>query len=228
MGETLNLHFVSICSISVSSLSSSGQTTPTDLNQSWSGIQSCTSGPSTERSSVYSWRDDVGHCLLVTVLAYFLLKDLDLFYGFSCLTFALWSPLQWLESKVGFLHLSVTQATICVMISSNRLRLRFHEYFPVSAFCKVFFRKDSGSFCWLWDSASHLKHWCLCKRFKITTSDPQIRYCWPETLRISTVLSGWVNTIKLQIPFNWHPLHLSRSGSCHNPTTVLPWVRSLA
>ncbi|XP_033016316.1 protein FAM149A isoform X2 [Lacerta agilis] len=44
--------------VSVSSLSSSRQTTPTDLNNSWSGIQSCTTGPSTERSSVYSWRDD--------------------------------------------------------------------------------------------------------------------------------------------------------------------------
>ncbi|XP_075052856.1 protein FAM149A isoform X2 [Mixophyes fleayi] len=43
---------------SVSSLSSSGQTTPTDLNNSWSGIQSYTTGLSTERSSVYSWRDD--------------------------------------------------------------------------------------------------------------------------------------------------------------------------
>ncbi|XP_020657858.3 protein FAM149A isoform X2 [Pogona vitticeps] len=44
--------------VSVSSLSSSRQTTPTDLNNSWSGIRSCTTGPSTERSSVYSWRDD--------------------------------------------------------------------------------------------------------------------------------------------------------------------------
>ncbi|MEE6460776.1 hypothetical protein FKM82_001098 [Ascaphus truei] len=43
---------------SVSSLLSSGQTTPTDLNNSWSGIQSYTTGLSTERSSVYSWRDD--------------------------------------------------------------------------------------------------------------------------------------------------------------------------
>ncbi|OCT99561.1 hypothetical protein XELAEV_18005343mg [Xenopus laevis] len=43
---------------SISSLSSSGQTTPTDLNQSWSGIQSYTTGLSTERSSVYSWADD--------------------------------------------------------------------------------------------------------------------------------------------------------------------------
>ncbi|KAL8207353.1 UNVERIFIED_CONTAM: hypothetical protein K2H54_055033 [Gekko kuhli] len=44
--------------VSVSTFSSSGQTTPTDLNRSWSGIQSYTTGPSTERSSVYSWRDD--------------------------------------------------------------------------------------------------------------------------------------------------------------------------
>ncbi|XP_035413785.1 protein FAM149A isoform X6 [Cygnus atratus] len=42
----------------LSSLSSSGHTTPTDLNNSWSGIKSCTTGLSTERSSVYSWRDD--------------------------------------------------------------------------------------------------------------------------------------------------------------------------
>ncbi|XP_060102415.1 protein FAM149A [Heteronotia binoei] len=44
--------------VSVSTFSSSGQTTPTDLNRSWSGIQSYNTGPSTERSSVYSWRDD--------------------------------------------------------------------------------------------------------------------------------------------------------------------------
>ncbi|XP_053559869.1 protein FAM149A [Bombina bombina] len=43
---------------SVSSTSSSGQTTPTELNNSWSGIQSYTTGLSTERSSVFSWRDD--------------------------------------------------------------------------------------------------------------------------------------------------------------------------
>ncbi|XP_021249072.1 protein FAM149A isoform X2 [Numida meleagris] len=42
----------------LSSISSSGHATPTDLNNSWSGIKSCTTGLSTERSSVYSWRDD--------------------------------------------------------------------------------------------------------------------------------------------------------------------------
>ncbi|KAM6136486.1 protein FAM149A isoform 2-T2 [Phoenicopterus ruber ruber] len=42
----------------LSSLSSSGHTTPTELNNSWSGINSYTTGLSTERSSVYSWRDD--------------------------------------------------------------------------------------------------------------------------------------------------------------------------
>ncbi|NXG80907.1 F149A protein, partial [Baryphthengus martii] len=33
-------------------------TTPTELSNSWSGINSYTTGLSTERSSVYSWRDD--------------------------------------------------------------------------------------------------------------------------------------------------------------------------
>ncbi|NXK23847.1 F149A protein, partial [Arenaria interpres] len=42
----------------LSSLSSSGRTTPTELNKSWSGIKSYTTGLSTERSSIYSWRDD--------------------------------------------------------------------------------------------------------------------------------------------------------------------------
>ncbi|NXW50560.1 F149A protein, partial [Nyctiprogne leucopyga] len=42
----------------LSSLSSSGCTTPTESNNSWSGINSYTTGLSTERSSVYSWRDD--------------------------------------------------------------------------------------------------------------------------------------------------------------------------
>ncbi|NXW65317.1 F149A protein, partial [Eurystomus gularis] len=42
----------------LSSLSSSGCATPTDLYNSWSGISSYTTGLSTERSSVYSWRDD--------------------------------------------------------------------------------------------------------------------------------------------------------------------------
>uniref|UniRef100_A0A8V0YT55 Family with sequence similarity 149 member A n=1 Tax=Gallus gallus TaxID=9031 RepID=A0A8V0YT55_CHICK len=42
----------------LSSVSSSGHATPTDLNNSWSGVKSCTTGLSTERSSIYSWRDD--------------------------------------------------------------------------------------------------------------------------------------------------------------------------
>ncbi|KAM9382020.1 protein FAM149A [Phaethornis superciliosus] len=40
------------------SVSSGGHTTPTELNNSGSGINSYTTGLSTERSSVYSWRDD--------------------------------------------------------------------------------------------------------------------------------------------------------------------------
>ncbi|XP_066575636.1 protein FAM149A [Amia ocellicauda] len=44
---------------STSPRSSSGQSTPTtNLNNSWSGIQSYATGLSTERSSVYSWRHD--------------------------------------------------------------------------------------------------------------------------------------------------------------------------
>ncbi|NXQ31237.1 F149A protein, partial [Alaudala cheleensis] len=39
-------------------LSSSGCTTPTELNNSWSGINSYTTSLSTERSSIFSWRDD--------------------------------------------------------------------------------------------------------------------------------------------------------------------------
>ncbi|NWR93485.1 F149A protein, partial [Furnarius figulus] len=42
----------------LSSFSSSGCTTPTALNNSWSGINSYATDVSTERSSVYSWRDD--------------------------------------------------------------------------------------------------------------------------------------------------------------------------
>ncbi|KFQ68838.1 Protein FAM149A, partial [Phaethon lepturus] len=42
----------------LSRLSSGGCTTPTELNNSWSGINSYTTSLSTERSSVYSWRDD--------------------------------------------------------------------------------------------------------------------------------------------------------------------------
>ncbi|XP_048386249.2 protein FAM149A-like isoform X2 [Stegostoma tigrinum] len=44
--------------VSIVSESLSGQTTPIDLNHSWSAIQSYTTSLSTERSSVYSWRDD--------------------------------------------------------------------------------------------------------------------------------------------------------------------------
>ncbi|NWI76950.1 F149A protein, partial [Dryoscopus gambensis] len=42
----------------LSPLSSSGCTTPTELDNSWSGINSYSTSLSTERSSVYSWRDD--------------------------------------------------------------------------------------------------------------------------------------------------------------------------
>ncbi|NXU36591.1 F149A protein, partial [Drymodes brunneopygia] len=42
----------------LSPLSSGGCTTPTELNNSWAGINSYTTSLSTERSSVYSWRDD--------------------------------------------------------------------------------------------------------------------------------------------------------------------------
>ncbi|XP_069050394.1 protein FAM149A [Lepisosteus oculatus] len=45
-------------SIRTLSQSSSGQTTPTTPNNSWSGIQSYATGLSTEQSSVFSWRDD--------------------------------------------------------------------------------------------------------------------------------------------------------------------------
>ncbi|KAM7110531.1 protein FAM149A isoform 1-T1 [Molossus nigricans] len=46
--------------VSISSLSSSGNSTPTDAHSSWcaSGTRSSATGLSTERSSVYSWRDD--------------------------------------------------------------------------------------------------------------------------------------------------------------------------
>lgn len=58
------MFFILICllfSETLSSLSSGGCTTPTELNNSWSGINSYTTSLSTERSSVYSWRDDVCH-----------------------------------------------------------------------------------------------------------------------------------------------------------------------
>lgn len=43
---------------SIASESSAGHSPPTDLNNSWFGIQSYTTSLSTECSSVYSWRDD--------------------------------------------------------------------------------------------------------------------------------------------------------------------------
>ncbi|XP_069487643.1 protein FAM149A isoform X2 [Ambystoma mexicanum] len=65
-GGSLPVHFTrhvqdaihNYTSESLSSISSSGQTTPTDFNNTWSGIQSYATGLSTERSSVYSWRND--------------------------------------------------------------------------------------------------------------------------------------------------------------------------
>ncbi|MGH0150311.1 UNVERIFIED_CONTAM: hypothetical protein FKN15_055647 [Acipenser sinensis] len=55
VNRDLDLVVIGDCSDSVSS---SGQTTQISLNSSWSGIQSYATGLSTERSSVYSWRDD--------------------------------------------------------------------------------------------------------------------------------------------------------------------------
>ncbi|XP_061107889.1 protein FAM149A [Conger conger] len=51
-------HFHSISPDSGSSRSSDGRATPLSHPASWSGIQSCTTGLSTERSSICSWRDD--------------------------------------------------------------------------------------------------------------------------------------------------------------------------
>ncbi|KAJ8269689.1 hypothetical protein COCON_G00122960 [Conger conger] len=51
-------HFHSISPGSGSSRSSDGRATPLSHPASWSGIQSCTTGLSTERSSICSWRDD--------------------------------------------------------------------------------------------------------------------------------------------------------------------------
>ncbi|NXE24458.1 F149A protein, partial [Ardeotis kori] len=56
--SVLHFNLSSFHSETLSSLSSSGCATPTELNNSWSGINSYTTGLSTERSSVYSWRDD--------------------------------------------------------------------------------------------------------------------------------------------------------------------------
>ncbi|NWQ74431.1 F149A protein, partial [Columbina picui] len=55
--QNIILLFILIC-LHSETLSSSGHTTPTELNNSWSGINSYTTGLSTERSSVDSWRDD--------------------------------------------------------------------------------------------------------------------------------------------------------------------------
>ncbi|NWR68885.1 F149A protein, partial [Centropus unirufus] len=56
--HVLNFNLSSFHSETLSSLSSSGHTAPTELNNSWSGINSCSTDFSTERSSVYSWRED--------------------------------------------------------------------------------------------------------------------------------------------------------------------------
>lgn len=64
----------------LSSVSSSGHATLTDLNNSWSGIKSCTTGLSTERSSVYSWRDDVCHKIFYSTLYPSILEKSN-FYG---------------------------------------------------------------------------------------------------------------------------------------------------
>ncbi|NWS66000.1 F149A protein, partial [Crotophaga sulcirostris] len=56
--HVLHFNWSSFHSETLSSLSSSGRTTPTELNNSCSGINSCATEFSTERSSVSSWRDD--------------------------------------------------------------------------------------------------------------------------------------------------------------------------
>ncbi|NXV40499.1 F149A protein, partial [Uria aalge] len=82
----LHFNLSSFHSEALSSLSSSGRTTPTELNNSWTGINSYTTGLSTERSSVYSWRDDVCHRNLCSVVSHCLL-----FVGICILDICIWS-----------------------------------------------------------------------------------------------------------------------------------------
>lgn len=69
----------------LSSVSSSGHATPTDLNNSWSGVKSCTTGLSTERSSVYSWRDDVCHKSFYSTLYPSILEKINFYRKWTCL-----------------------------------------------------------------------------------------------------------------------------------------------
>ncbi|NXX82234.1 F149A protein, partial [Urocolius indicus] len=56
--KPINFSLLSFHSESLPSCSSSGRTTLTELDNFWCGINSSTTDLSTERSSVYSWRDD--------------------------------------------------------------------------------------------------------------------------------------------------------------------------
>ncbi|NXD14617.1 F149A protein, partial [Nothocercus nigrocapillus] len=63
---------------------SSAHTTPTDLKNSWSGINSYTSGLSTERSSLYSWRDDVCHRSCYSTLHLNMVEMVFVFFILVC------------------------------------------------------------------------------------------------------------------------------------------------
>lgn len=84
--HVLNFNLSSFHSETLSSLSSSGCTTPTELNNSWSGINSYTTGLSTERSSVYSWRDDVCHSNLCSTLYINILEKINFYRKWTCST----------------------------------------------------------------------------------------------------------------------------------------------